>query len=133
MFYARIVREAYNECVKLHPTASSELKHSLRSNERVPTFIDEVANEIEQVQKVFTARGQPLIEEPAIKGLVYDLTNMFILGIEKRAEAMHMSDAQKMLLKQQADYQRDLENMTGDFADILKEGVEVRTERDPSA
>jgi hypothetical protein len=122
MFYKKLVREAYNEAVKLHPTANQELKHSLNSNERVPKFIDDIANEIAKVQDVMIAKGADKIKDETIKGLVYDMTNMFIQSVEKRAEFMHMSEAQKMLIKQKQDYQKDLETMGGDIGDIIKEG-----------
>ena len=122
MFYRTFVRNAYHEAILLHPTASSELKRSLKSNDRVPKFVDDVAIEVENVQKAFDLKGLEKLDDHAIKGLVYDLTNLFIQGVEKRAEEMHMSDAQKMLIKQRSDYQKDLDNMTGDFADLIKEG-----------
>lgn len=122
MYYSKFVRDAYHEAVRLHPTAKEELKHSLKSNERVPQFVDQVALEIQQVQDVMLAKGADKIKDETIKGLVYDLTNMFIMGVEKRATDMQMSDAQKMLIRQQQSYQKDLETMGGDFADLIKEG-----------
>lgn len=132
MYYRKFVRDAYLEAVKLHPTVKQELKNALKSNDRVPKFVDDVAIEVQNVQDAFFLKNLEPMDDKAIKGLVYDLTNMFLQGCEQRATDMHMSDAQKMLIKQKQDYQRDLETMGGDFADIIKEGgVRFTEERAP--
>ena len=131
MHYREFVRKAYQEAVRLHPTAHQDLKDSLKTNSMVPRFVDDVAVEVQKVQDSFLKKNIPILDDMAIKGLVYDLTNMFINNIEKRKEEAYMSEAQKMLIKQKQDYQRDLEMMGGDFADIIREGgVKFTEERD---
>lgn len=131
MYYKKFVRETYDEAIRLHPTINSELRLALKSNERVPAFVDYLADEIAHAQDVMLSTGREKIKDETIKGLVYDLTNLFIQGVEKQAKERMESDAQKMLRKQAEDYKRDLEessqgNLKGDFADLMKEGVEFK-------
>ena len=134
MFYQKFIRDTYNEAVRLHPSINSELKLALKSNERVPTFVDALAKEVEHVQDVMLASGKEKIKDETIKHLVYDLTNLFITGIENQYTIRQETDAARLLRQQAASYQRDLDssaegNLKGDFADIFAEGVIESTDR----
>lgn len=136
MFYSKFIRDTYNEAVRLHPSINSELKLALKSHERVPTFVDALAKEVEQVQNVMLSTGKEKIKEDTIKHLVYDLTNLFITGIEKQAEIRQESDVKRMLREQAVSYAKDLDesadgNLKGDFADIFAEGVVESKDREP--
>lgn len=134
MFYSKFIRDTYNEAVRLHPSINSELKLALKSHERVPTFVDALAKEVEQVQNVMLSTGKEKIKDDTIKHLVYDLTNLFITGIEKQAELRQESDVKRMLREQAVSYKKDLDesadgNLKGDFADIFAEGVIESSDR----
>lgn len=130
MYYKKFVRETYDEAIRLHPTINSELKIALKSNERVPAFIDYLADEIEIAQDAMIAKGAEKIKDETLKGLVYDLTNLFIQGLEKRANERMESDAMRLLRKAKEDYKKDLDesatgNLTGDFAELAKDGLKI--------
>ncbi len=72
--YSGFVRKHYDAAVRLNKTANSELKNALRSNERVPVFIDNLAIELKKVQayRVRTRKKPFKLEQMA--SLVYDMT-----------------------------------------------------------
>ncbi len=125
MFYTKKVREYYNEAIRLHPTAPDELKHSLRSNERVPSFIDNLALEIQKVQDMRLAQDKNPFPDKTIQSLVYDMTNIFIGNVEKLAQERMMSDLDKQAIKAKADYQKDLQasasgKLSGEFEELVE-------------
>ena len=122
MYYQQFVRSAYNEAIKLHPTIHADLKIALKSNERVPAFVDHLAKEFELVQDKMFSTGQNKIEDELLKNMVYDLTNLFIAGIEKQASLRMESEAKRAVREQAIAYQRDLETLGGDFSDMIKDG-----------
>jgi len=125
------LRQMYHQAVLSHPTAPTELKHSLKSNERVPQFIDNLYIQIKQVQAMRLSQKKPPFEDSIIQGLVNDLTNMFIHNIKTIADHKMKSDLDKMLIKTKADYENDL-NLTasgkpsGDFEEIIKSSDDSR-------
>lgn len=125
MFYTQKVRDYYEQAIKLHPTAPSELKHSLRSNERVPTFIDNLAIEIQKVQDMRLSKDKSPFPDKVIQDTVYDMTNIFIENIERLAKERMMSDLDKQAIKAKSDYQKDLQSsasgkLTGEFEELIE-------------
>lgn len=125
MFYTQKVREYYDQAVKLHPSAPTELKHSLRSNEMVPSFIDNLAIEIQKVQDMRLKKDKSPFPDKVIQETVYDMTNIFIANLERLASERMMSDLDKAAIKAKADYQKDLEasasgKLTGEFEELIE-------------
>jgi hypothetical protein len=127
MHYKKLVLDSYQEAVRLHPTANSELKASLKAHERVPQFIDNMCKELDKVQTMAIAkRGKPYSEKH-IKEIVYDMTNVFIMGVEEVARKRYESEARKYLEQRQAQERADLESsasgkLQGEYVDLVKEG-----------
>lgn len=89
-----LVRRDYQEAVAL-ADAPTELKRSLAAHERVPGFIDNLARELSRV---------PGLKRETIKVAVYELTNLFIANVKRRADEMHMSEVEKH--RRVAEYER---------------------------
>lgn len=127
MHYKKLVIESYQEAVRLHPTANSELKAALKAHERVPLFVENMCKELDKVQaKAIAKRGRPY-NEKHIKELVYDMTNLFINGVEEVARKRYESEAKKYLEQKQAQERADLEasasgKLQGEYVDLVKEG-----------
>lgn len=73
-----MVMEDFRERVKLNPNISGELKAALKTNERVPQFVDNLTAEI---NKIFNSRRNYKLDRAKLKNLVYDLTDTFCLGV----------------------------------------------------
>jgi hypothetical protein len=80
----------YQEYIKL-ADLPTELKRALKTEERVPVFIDNLARQIHQLP-VHVSRTR-------IKECVYDMTKIFISCVQKRAEFRTMSDLEKRKLE----------------------------------
>lgn len=116
------VREYYHEAVVLHPKASSELKRTLKSNERVPAFIDNLVVQIERAQEQRLKNGKKVFSDKVIKELVYDFANIFIIGIEEQAKRNYESDLARIARQDAESYRHALDKASkGGITDSLKE------------
>lgn len=116
--------EYYKEACKLNLSINSDLKQALKTNERVPIFIDNMAKQFSLIQKMRLKKGKPLLDDFKLKKLVYDLTDVFLISIQKETEKRIESDVQKKLKEQKLQAQKDLEetvngNISGDFKEFL--------------
>lgn len=133
MHYREQVRKSYNEAVSLHPTADADLKQALRSNERVPRFIDNLSLELGKLAEIRAKRNKQPIDEVHIKEIVYEMTDTFIKGLIGNATRLRESDLARIAREDQEAKQREIElasqgQMTGDFKDMgLQEIQEDRS------
>lgn len=123
MFYRKIVREAYQEAIALNVTIDAELKAALRAHERVPAFIDNLALEIEKVAALRQKRGKRNLDEKIVKEMVYDVTAIFIAGLQTQAKRNFESDMERIAREQALQKQKDLEqtaegNISGDYEEF---------------
>lgn len=98
-----IVRQDYQEAVRLLPGIPDELRKGLKTNERVPLFIDNLTKEIASLP----AHIRP--QRLKIKQIVYDLTNTFILNVKRQADEKHLSDIAKTAILEKEQARLDLE------------------------
>ena len=82
----RLVRECYRKTVASAPVPD-ELKRALRTSERVPKFIDNMAGEIHRLPKQY--KKQIIIDT------VRDFTLSFLATFQLQAEQAMMSDLAK--------------------------------------
>lgn len=135
MAYDKRVRQYYNEAIALRKEINSELRHSLKNHPRMNTFIANMSAELVKVQNDRLLKGKPLIKDATIQGVVYDMVNMFIGGIEREADKRMQSEFAKYAELEAARYAKDLSDsadgkMSGVFKDIADEyDVKVTTER----
>lgn len=135
MDYQKKVREYYQEAVRILPSISSELKHSLKSSERVPLFIDNLAVEIKKAQEHQIKRGKKPFTTKTIKETVYSMTELFLNGIETEAQRRYESDLKRISREQEIQDQEDLEaTSNGRSQGIYEElGVQIATDREERA
>lgn len=136
MLYLELVRKTYQEAIALNRNINSDLRSALRSHERMPLLFQNLALELEKVQALQLSKGKPPVTEKTMKSLIYDVTDMFISGVEAEAKARYESDAQRVLKAKQEQAQNDIENtasgnVSGEFQSIFEEGGVISTqERD---
>lgn len=136
MLYLELVRKTYQEAIALNRNINSDLRAALKSHERMPLLFQNLALELEKVQALQLSKGKPPVTEKTMKSLIYDVTDMFISGVEAEAKARYESDAQRVLKAKQEQAQNDIENtasgnVSGEFQSIFEEGGVISTqERD---
>lgn len=101
------VRTWFNEAVKLHPTAPSDLKDKLlninrEKHPRLDLFLERLCLEFAQADKICVGRGL-VLQEKTMQDTVYDMTDFFIKLLMKEAGEMYASDLDKAAERAKAD------------------------------
>lgn len=118
----KLILESYQTAVALNTKASSELKSSLKTSERVPRFIAKLKEEF--------ARLPPhLVSRETIVSLTTDLTNLFLFQIEQAAKQKHMSEAEKNKFHRDQE-RKDIINKAADTGVITDEVIDALKETD---
>lgn len=76
----------------------SDLKTALKSHERVPQFVDNLLKEINNFPRKLKVNRYKL------KSLVYDMTELFIKGVETTSKVRQMSEIERNALKPKEDF-----------------------------
>lgn len=96
----------------------TELKHALKTNERVPAFINNLERELIAVPHKFRT-------ELTIRNTVHDLTNVFLNSIQRKANEDALTTAAKQALKDKASKAAKQESIVNDMI----QGKEIDAER----
>ena len=119
-----LCRKIYRETVEA-ADINTELKRSLRTHERVPVFIDNLAAQFKGLR--FT------VKRDSIEKAVRDLTWWFIKAAERKAHENLMSDMEKLMIKakEQAkeDFRREAEALEKKGAESVIEENGFETQR----
>lgn len=111
-----------------------ELRRALKSHERVPMFIDNLAREFGNL--TFQAKKETIVQA------VHDMTKLFIVGVQANADAVRMSDQQRRRAKREADRQAQLKKDVETFdekgfghviaesesCEEIREGLKLKTQ-----
>jgi hypothetical protein len=127
MFYFELIKKTYHEAVSLNTKIPLDLKTALKSHERIPQFFKTIAEELEKAQNDRIKKNQKPFKEKTIKDFIYDVTEIFIIGVKAEADTRAQSEIQRLAAKAEADRKKDLEatvsgKAQGDYAEVLKEG-----------
>jgi GrpB-like predicted nucleotidyltransferase (UPF0157 family) len=117
MSVQKLCRETYKEFVDHHPTIPNEFKRFLRTHERVPQFIDNLAKEI---QKLKTN-----VKRETVVAMVRDTSEMFIRAALQQAEERALSPIKRLQMKQKQD---DAETFRRQAEQLEKKGADHVTE-----
>ena len=119
-----LCRKIYRETVEA-ADINTELKRSLRTHERVPVFIDNLAAQFKGLR--FT------VKRDSIEKAVRDLTWWVIKAAERKAHENLMSDMEKLMIKakEQAkeDFRREAEALEKKGAESVIEENGFETQR----
>lgn len=112
MDWISVARRDYKEYLELHKADLPDgLLSALKTHERVPLFIDNLAKELQEVQ----ARGLS-VDRVTIKNAVYDLTATFIETVKAQAETRQLSELEKIRRKEA---QKTLDEKISDISNEL--------------
>lgn len=107
-----LCRQDFQEYVQL-AQIPEDLKRALRSHERVPLFIDNMASEFQKV---------PFhVDRETIKKTVYDFTEIFLRNVMRVADERAMSDLAKQAMIDKAKEMAEADLL----ADSFNEGSHV--------
>lgn len=135
MLYFELIKKTYQEAVALNSKIPLDLRTALKSHEKIPLFFKNIAEQLEKAQDDRIKKGQKPFQESTVKSFIYDVTEMFILGVKAEADARAQSEIDRLAAKAEADRKKDLESTVagkaqGDYADLIKEGgVKIVNER----
>lgn len=108
--------KTYQEYVRTTPM-NEDLRRALKSHERVPVFINNMAREL----------AQSKAKKETVEQAVRDMTKYFISQVEAQAKFRAMSDLAKMTL--QAD-QAKKEKLNEHVDDLEKKGADYVLEKE---
>ncbi len=106
-----LVRKTYRAYIETMPIPT-ELKRSLRTHERVPRFIDNMAAEFQKL--TFDVKRETIISA------VEDMTRIFVLALQTSAEQKALSPIAKAMIKKR---EADMNQFRREAAAIEKAGV----------
>lgn len=135
MQYIDLVRKTYQEAIALKTDIPSDLRTALRAHERMPLLFQNLALEIERAQDLQNRKGKAHYSDKTIKGLIYDVIDIFIAGVVSEATRRYETDAEKYLRFKEEKEAQDLKdtaagNPTGDYKDIFDDGeIKMTDER----
>lgn len=133
MYYRRLVEDAYNEAIALMPDIPLDLRAALKKHNKMPLMLHNLAIELDKVQASRQNAGKQTYAVKQLKDIVYDFTKLFIEGVKMEAESRHQSDVKKQLALAEAQKAKDMDDtalgkVSGEFADIFKEGGVIATD-----
>lgn len=88
MSLRQVIEETYRQTVE-QADVPTDLKHALKTNERVPLFLRNLERELATVPAKFQTREQAVFS-------TRELTLFFLKNVQQRANEMMLSDAEKM-------------------------------------
>lgn len=111
-----LCRKVYVETIE-QAEINTELKRALRTHERVPVFIDNLARDFSKLSM--------RVKRETIELAARDMTYIFIRAVDEKAKQAVMSDIAKMLVRKEHD---DLEEFRRTAEILENQGVENVTE-----
>ncbi len=99
----------------------------------MPLMLHNLAIELDKVQASRQNAGKQTYAVKQLKDIVYDFTKLFIEGVKMEAESRHQSDVKKQLALSEAQKAKNMDDtalgkVSGEFADIFKEGGVIATD-----
>jgi hypothetical protein len=126
-----MVRSDFKEFIETDVSVPSDLRAALKSNERVPLFMDKLSDEIRKADAVIRRRGGTM-DRVKIKMLVFELTKQFVHFVKIKCEEHHMSDLAQKAIKTEVEgdelTKKLDDNGNADFTEEL--GVQI-VDREP--
>lgn len=133
MYYLKLVEDSYKEAIALMPDIPLDLRTALKSHNKIPLFLHNLAKQLDQTQATRINKSKAKLADQQIKEIVYDYAKIFIQGVVAEANARQQSDVQKHLLAAQEQAKKDLDltasgKVSGEYEDIFKEGGVIQTD-----
>lgn len=126
--YQEMVRREYVVAVAQSKRASPELKQSLRTNDRVPAFLDNLAMKLAEADLVLASRGK-IVKRETIVRLIHDFVDLWLAGLEAHANHRISSDASKSLATEKFEEQFHPEKKLADMG-VITDDEAIETPED---
>jgi len=116
------IRAAYKNKIDSDLKVNPELRRALKTNERVPVFIDNLAAEISRTNIIRSKRGKPIVTKSEITWIVESMTDVFLAGLESMAKERVKSDLKKAEDLAKIKAKKDVEDtLAGKETDLTEE------------
>lgn len=112
------IKKWFYEAVALDTEAPRELKDTLKNGHpRLEIFFDNLTEQFLKADELCQRRGLTL-KTKTIQDTVYDMTKMFLKGMEGEARRRYETDLQKFYREQEAKKQKEFDKvLSGDVKD----------------
>jgi len=116
------VKKWFEEAVRLDATAPSDLKEVLlRGHPNIEGFLDRMTKQLREAERINLRRGKH-IKPKTFQDTVYDLTKLFMKGMEGEARRRYESDMQKIMRRKEEDKIKEFDSVLagkpeGEFAE----------------
>lgn len=116
------VKKWFEEAVRLDTVAHQELKDAvLRASPRVDLFVNNLVKEFNEADKLCRQRGLTL-KLKTMQDATYDMTKVFLTGMEGEARRRYESDFDKSVRQMKADQEKEFDAVLagkaeGEFAE----------------
>ena len=117
-----LCRKAYQERIAALDI-NVEFKRALKTHERVPQFIDNLATEFLNINHS--------VKRETIEKAVHDMTDFFVIGLQEKQKFQVMSDVAKMTIKKREDakeeFRREAEALERKGTDYVTQNKDGET------
>lgn len=116
------IKKWFEEAVRLDTVAHQDLKDAvLRASPRVDVFINNLVKEFQAAEKLCKAKGLTL-KLKTMQDATYDMTKVFLTGMEGEARRRYESDFDKTMRQIKADQEKEFDAVLagkaeGEFAE----------------
>lgn len=116
------IKQYFEEAVRLNFDAPADLRDSLlRGHPRLEGFLDRLTDSVRIARASLTKKGV-VLKEKTIQDFVYDLTKIFMQGLESEATKRYESDLQRIARQAKIDEKKEFDAVlageaVGEFAE----------------
>lgn len=100
--FRQLVRDQYAIAVEMSQYATPELKRSLKTSERVPAFVDRLAEELARADAINRQRGVKVKKENIIL-LIHSMIDNWLFMLEENARQRRLSDIDRKAIETEMD------------------------------
>lgn len=120
-----MVIQEYQRAVAESKTASPALKASLKTQDRVPAFIDRMCQEIPKAEAALLRKGR-VVKVETLRWAVREMTELFLKGIEANANDRVASPVQRAIQAQRLDESLNPEKYLAEMDVITDDPAEAK-------
>lgn len=114
----------FHEALRLNFKMDGELRRMLLEDRhpRVNRFLEDLDKKMKEAMDVFFTRKKRYPSQETMKGLVYDLTAVFVRNLEVQAERLHESDIKRAAREAAIQNKKDMDDtLNGKASGIFEE------------
>jgi len=131
-----VIKKYFKEAIQLNMTIDSEFKAALLRHDRTNKYFDNMSYELSLAQQRLLSKGK-ILKIHTIKGVVYDMTDVFIQSVKMESEQRSESILNRLAKEAKAQKITDMESTVkgkpaGDYIELVQPSGETDGRREES-